>query len=269
MLEGKMNLSASPTWIDIHCHLDRLEGGSEAALNMARAAGVSKIITIGTEPEDLQTVIDLAVKYAPDVYCTIGVHPHEGVKYSDEVGKFLLENAPRPEVVAIGEIGLDYYYNQSPKEEQIDAFEKQLDIAKQLNLPVEIHTRDAEEETIRILKKYKGDVNGVIHCFTGTEWLAKEALDLGFNISISGVATFKNATALRDIVKNIIPLDRIHVETDSPFLAPVPMRGKSNTSAYMLHTAQVVADLKNVSMDVLCETTKQNALKLFKKINWN
>lgn len=256
-------------WIDIHCHLDRLEGGAEAALNQARAAGVAKIITIGTEPEDLQTVIDLAVKFAPDVYCTIGVHPHEGVKYSDQVGEFLIQNGSRSEVVAIGEIGLDYYYNQSPKTEQIEAFEKQLDIAKKLKLPVEIHTRDAEVETVQILKKYKGDVNGVIHCFTGTEWLAQECLDLGFNISISGVATFKNANSLRDIVKNIIPLDRIHVETDSPFLAPVPMRGRSNTSAYMLHTAQVVAELKNVSMDVLCEQTKKNALKLFKKINWN
>ncbi|MBC7753557.1 MAG: TatD family hydrolase [Moraxellaceae bacterium] len=269
MRESKNESSALPTWIDIHCHLDRLEGGSEAALNLARAAGVSKIITIGTEPEDLQTVIDLAVKYAPDVYCTIGVHPHEGVKYTDEVGEFLIKNAPRPEVVAIGEIGLDYYYDQSPRSEQIEAFEKQLDIAKKLNLPVEIHTRDAEEETIRILNKYKGDVRGVIHCFTGTEWLARKALDVGFNISISGVATFKNATALRDIVKNIIPLDRLHVETDSPFLAPVPMRGRPNTSAYMLHTAKVVAELKNVTMDILCEVTKQNALKLFKKINWN
>ncbi len=269
MLENKMSPATSGTWIDIHCHLDRLEGGSEAALYSAKSVGVSKIITIGTEPEDLQTVIDLAVKYAPDVYCTIGIHPHEGVKYTDQVGEFLRANGTRPEVVAIGEIGLDYYYNQSPKSEQIEAFEKQLDIACDLNLPVEIHTRDAEEETVRILSKYKGRVNGVIHCFTGTEWLAKQALDLGFNISISGVATFKNATALRDIIQNIIPLDRIHIETDSPFLAPVPMRGRSNTSAYMLHTAKVVAELKNISMDELCEVTKQNALKLFKKINWN
>lgn len=267
MRENSLNSKISQ-WIDIHCHLDRLEGGPEAALNLARAAGISKIITIGTEPEDLQTVIDLSVKYAPDVYCTIGVHPHEGVKYTDEIGKFLLANGNRPEVVAIGEIGLDYYYDQSPRPEQIEAFEKQLAIAEQLGLPVEIHTRDAEEDTIRILKKFEGRVHGVIHCFTGTDWLAHEALKLGFNISISGVVTFKNAQSLRDIVKNIIPLDRLHVETDAPFLAPVPVRGKSNTSAYMIHTAQVVADLKDVSLERLCDMTKQNALKLFKKINW-
>ncbi len=256
-------------WIDIHCHLDRLEGGPEAALKLAKSVGISKIITIGTEPEDLQTVIDLAQKFSPDVYCTIGVHPHEGVKYTDEVGQFLLTNGPRPEVVAIGEIGLDYYYTHSPRSEQIEAFEKQLEIAEKLDLPVEIHTRDAEEDTISILKKYQGRVKGVIHCFTGTDWLARQALDVGFNISISGVVTFKNAQSLRDIVKDIIPLDRLHVETDAPFLSPVPQRGKSNTSAYMIHTAQLVADLKGVSMDELASTTKQNALKLFKKINWN
>lgn len=262
-------MHADKSWIDIHCHLDRLEGGPEFALNLAKEAGVSKIITIGTEPEDLPVVISLAEKYAPDVYCTIGIHPHEGVKYTEEIGKFLMENGPRPEVVAIGEIGLDYYYDQSPRPEQLEAFEKQLDIAEKLSLPVEIHTRDAEEDTIKILKKYKGRVNGVIHCFTGTDWLAKKALDIGFNISISGVVTFKNAQSLRDIVKNVIPLDRLHVETDAPFLAPVPMRGKSNTSAYMIHTAQLVADLKNVSLDTLCEQTKHNALSLFKKIKWN
>lgn len=256
-------------WIDIHCHLDRLEGGSDTALALAREAGVTKIITIGTEPEDLPTVISLAQKYAPDVYCTIGVHPHEGVKYTDEIGKFLLENGSRPEVVAIGEIGLDYYYEQSPKAEQIEAFEKQLAIAEKLSLPVEIHTRDAEEDTIQILKKFKGRVNGVIHCFTGTDWLAKAALDLGFNISISGVVTFKNAQSLRDIVKHTVPLDRIHVETDAPFLAPVPMRGRSNTSAYMIHTAKLVAELKGISVEQLCEQTKHNALDLFKKIKWN
>jgi TatD DNase family protein len=263
-----MHVANAHGWIDIHCHLDRLEGGPEAALKLAREAGVSKIITIGTEPEDLQTVLDLAAQYAPDVYCTIGIHPHEGVKYSDEVGKFLLANAHRPEVLAIGEIGLDYYYNHSLKAEQIEAFEKQLDIAEKVGLPVEIHTRDAEEDTINILKKYKGRVNGLIHCFTGTEWLAKEALDLGFNISISGVVTFKSAESLRAIVKNIIPLDRIHVETDAPFLAPIPMRGRSNTSAYMVHTAQVVADLKGVTLETLQKATNENALKLFKKLTW-
>lgn len=253
-------------WIDVHCHLDRLEGGSELALKQAIDVGVSRIITIGTEPADLPIVIDLAEKFSPHVFCTIGVHPHDGVKYNDEVGEFLRKNASHPRVVAIGEIGLDYYYNQSPKEEQIYAFREQLKIAADTGLPVEIHTRDAEEDTIKILEEFKSQVKGIIHCFTGTGNLAQQALDLDYNISISGVVTFKNADDLRNTVKNIVPLDRLHVETDAPFLAPVPMRGKSNTSAYVVHTAQVVADLKNVSLQTLSEQTKKNAEKLFFKL---
>lgn len=253
-------------WIDVHCHLDRLEGGPEHALRIAREAGVTRVITIGTEPADLPIVIELSEKYAPDVFCTIGVHPHDGVKYNSEVGDFLRKNASHPRVVAIGEIGLDYYYNQSPKEEQILAFREQLQIAAEVGLPVEIHTRDAEEDTVKILKEYEGRVKGIIHCFTGTEYLAKEALNLGYNISISGVVTFKNADGLRTIVRDIVPIDRLHVETDAPFLAPIPMRGKSNTSAYVVHTAQVVADLKGVSLQTLSEQTKKNAEKLFFKL---
>lgn len=267
MLENKLDNNIE--WIDMHCHLDRLEGGAEHALKLAQENGVKKIITIGTEPEDLQIVLDLAKKFSPDVFCTIGIHPHEGVKYTDEIGQFLLKHGPDPEVVAIGEIGLDYYYDQSPRAEQIDAFEKQLEIAAHLNLPVEIHTRDAEEDTVRILKNMKGRVQGLIHCFTGSEWLAKECLDLGFNISISGVVTFKSAQSLRDIVQNVIPLDRLHVETDAPFLAPIPLRGRSNTSAYLIHTAKVVAGLKNMTEFELSQMTKTNAKKLFTKLIWN
>ncbi len=253
-------------WIDVHCHLDRLEGGPEVALKQAMDAGVNRIITIGTEPADLPTVIALAEKFAPHVFCTIGVHPHDGVKYSVEVGEFLRKNASHPRVVAIGEIGLDYYYNQSPKEEQLVAFREQMKIAAEVGLPVEIHTRDAEEDTIKILQEYEGQVKGIIHCFTGTSSLAEAALKLGYNISISGVVTFKSAESLRTTVRDIVPLDRLHVETDAPFLAPIPMRGKSNTSAYMVHTAQVVADLKNVSLQTLSEQTKKNAEKLFFKL---
>jgi len=253
-------------WIDVHCHLDHLDGGAEVALQMASVAGVKNVITIGTEPEDLPLVIQLAEKYAPSVFCTIGIHPHEGVKYSESIAQFLREKAQHPRVVAIGEIGLDYYYNQSPRDEQILAFREQLKIAEEVGLPVEIHTRDAEEDTISILKEFKGRVRGLIHCFTGTPWLAEQALDLGFHISISGVVTFKNAESLRNTVQNIIPLDRLHVETDAPFLAPVPHRGKTNTSAYVVHTAQVVADLKNVSLQTLSEQTKKNALALFTKL---
>jgi TatD DNase family protein len=215
----------------------------------------------------LPIVIELAEKYSPHVFCTIGIHPHDGVKYNSEVGDFLRKNASHPRVVAIGEIGLDYYYNQSPKPEQIYAFKEQLQIAADVGLPVEIHTRDAEEDTIQILEEFSGKIKGgIIHCFTGTDYLATEALRLGYNISISGVVTFKSAESLRNTVKNIVPLDRLHVETDAPFLAPIPMRGRTNTSAYVVHTAQVVADLKNVSLQELSEQTKKNAEKLFFKL---
>ncbi|WII71258.1 TatD family hydrolase [Bdellovibrio sp. 22V] len=254
-------------WIDIHAHLNMLEEGVEAAIANAKAVGVRKIITIGTEPGDHPVVLEIARKYYPDVYCTLGVHPHDGKVYTTEAGKFIEEHVKEPCVVAVGEIGLDYYYDQSPREQQQEAFREQLAIASRTNMPVEIHTRDAEEDTIAILKEFKGKVNGLIHCFTGTRWLAEQALDLGFNISISGVVTFKNADDLRSTVK-MLPLDRIHVETDSPFLAPIPMRGKKNTPAYVVHTAKFVADLKGISEEQLCEQTRLNALKMFPKIQW-
>lgn len=255
-------------WIDVHAHLDMMEEGVEAAIQNAKAAGVAKIVTIGTEPTDHQFVLDTAKKYYPDVYCTLGVHPHQGAIYTPEVGAFIEKHATEPYVIAIGEIGLDYYYNQSPKEDQIQAFRAQLDIAQRLGMPVEIHTRDAEEDTIAVLKDYKKSVKGIIHCFTGTRWLAEQALDLDFNISISGVVTFKNAEDLRNTVR-MIPLDRIHVETDAPFLTPVPLRGKKNTPAYVVHTAKFVAELKGVSEAELAQQTRENALKMFPKIRWD
>lgn len=252
-------------WIDVHAHLDMLEEGAEAAIQKALSAGVSNIITIGTEGPDHPVVLALAEKYAPHVYCTLGVHPHQGSQWTPEVKKFMLENLNNPRVLAVGEIGLDYYYNQSPKEDQLQTFEEQMEIAQEFNLPVEIHTRDAEEDTATMLKKFSGKVNGLLHCFTSSYELAKVALNCGFNISVSGVVTFKNASDLREAIKKI-PLDRLHVETDAPFLAPVPQRGKKNTPAFVVHTAQVVADLKGVSLEELQEITNTNALKMFSKL---
>jgi TatD DNase family protein len=259
--------TAAGQWIDLHCHLDMMEEGAEAAIEKAQAAGVKKVVTIGTEPADHNFVLEMAQKYYPNVFCTLGVHPHQGVEYTDAVGKFIEENVSRKEVIAVGEIGLDYYYNQSPQAEQKDAFRKQLDIAARTKMPVQIHTRDADADTVEILKEFNGRVKGIIHCFTGTQWLADQCLDMGYNISISGVVTFKNAQSLRDTVK-ALPLDRIHVETDAPFLAPVPMRGKKNTPAFVVHTAQFVAELKGISTEKLAEITLQNALKMFPKIVW-
>lgn len=256
------------SWIDVHTHLNMLEIPPEAALAQAAAEKVNHMITIGTCPDDLPVVLALAKKFSPKVACTLGVHPHEAQLYSAEIGRWIRENAVSPEVVAIGETGLDYYYNNAPKEVQIHAFREQMQMAQDLSLPVEIHTRDAEADTMQILKDFSGRGRGLLHCFTGTWELAKAGLDCGFNISISGVVTFKNADALRDVVKRV-PLDRLHVETDAPFLAPIPHRGKKNQPAWVVHTAEVVAKLKGVTLAELESATRQNAISLFPKFRLN
>lgn len=253
-------------WTDIHTHLNFLEVSPEEAIQEATKLGVNRFITIGTEPEDLPIVLELAEKHDPQVFCTLGIHPHEGKVYDDKVEAYLMKNLAHPRVVAVGEIGLDYYYDNSPREEQIEAFERQMELAEKFSLPVEIHTRDAEDDTIEILNKFKGRVKGVIHCFTGTQKLATAALDCGYNISFSGIVTFKSAGDLRDVCLNT-PLDRMHVETDAPFLAPVPMRGKKNRPEFMLWTAQFVADLKSVELTDFCAQMKSNAESLFPKLN--
>jgi TatD DNase family protein len=251
-------------WIDTHTHFAMLEGSPDDALKFAQDNGVYRFINIGTTPSDHEPVLAFAQKHYPTVMCTLGIHPHDAKLYNDSVENSIRQNAQLKEVIAIGEIGLDYYYMNSTKEEQIYAFEKQLQIAADLRMPVEIHTRDAEEDTIKILKKYEGQVKGLLHCFTGTQWLADEALKIGFNISISGVVTFKKAEALQAVVKTL-PLDRIHVETDAPFLAPMPHRGKKNTPAYVIHTAEFVARLKGVSLQELSSQILLNTQKLFPK----
>lgn len=253
-------------WIDVHVHLDKLENSVSEVLQLAKANGVEQVITIGTEPADHPVVLQLAEQHYPQVYCTLGVHPHEGSIYDAKTGEFIEQNLHHPWVLAVGEIGLDFYYNHSNREQQMAAFRAQMDIAARHQMPVEIHTRDAEPETVEILKEYQGRVKGLIHCFTGTQWLADECLALGYNISISGVVTFKNAQSLRDTVKTI-PLDRIHVETDAPFLAPVPMRGQKNTPAFVIHTAKVVAELKGVTEDQLKQATRENLRRLMPKFH--
>lgn len=253
--------------IDIHAHFDMLETTHDETIRLAQEAGVNRMITIGTEPSDHQIVLDIAKKYFPVVACTLGVHPHHGVVWTEAIGDFLNQNLPLPYVVAVGEIGLDYYYNQSPREEQMLAFRRQLEISISHQLPVQIHTRDAEEDTVNILKSFAGQVRGVVHCFTGSPWLAQQCLDLGLNISFSGIVTFKNATELQQTCKNV-PLDRLHVETDSPFLAPVPLRGRKNTPAYVTHTADFVAALHGISREELDLRTNENARHLFSKLKW-
>lgn len=252
-------------WTDVHTHLNFLEITPEEAIRQGQEKGVNRFITIGTEPDDLPVVLDLAHRFAPHVFCTLGIHPHEGKVYDDSVKDFLEKNLGDPRVVAVGEIGLDYYYGHSTRDEQILAFREQMMLAEKFRLPVEIHTRDAEDDTIEILKEFNGRVKGIIHCFTGSQNLADEALACGYNISFSGVVTFKNATELRDTCKSV-PLDRMHVETDAPFLAPVPLRGKKNQPDFMLWTAQCVAELKGVEISDFCAQMKSNAERMFPKL---
>ncbi len=251
-------------FIDTHTHLGMLD--SEVLEVMARAEkeNILQFVNIGTNHEDHPIVLATAKKFYPKVFCTLGVHPHDAKEY--HLAKdFLIKNLSHKEVIAVGEIGLDYYYKNSTAEEQKKAFIEQIEISISANLPIEIHTRDAEEDTIEILKQFKGHVKGLIHCFTGTQWLADQALDLGFNLSISGVVTFKSAEALRDVVQNT-PLDRLHIETDAPFLAPIPHRGKKNEPAFMIETAKKVADLKKVSLEDLAKQVQKNTEKLFHKL---
>ncbi|NCN42223.1 TatD family hydrolase [bacterium] len=254
-------------FFDVHTHINMIKSPEDEVVAAAKAAGVEKVINIGTGPDDFQTVLKLAEKFYPFVVCTLGVHPHEGSVWDQSVQDFIKKEASQnTKVVAVGEIGLDYYYNNSPKKEQLEAFDQQMALAQELGLPVEIHTRDAEDDTKDILKSYQGKVRGLLHCFTGTWDLAKSALDCGFDISVSGVVTFKKAEELRETVSKI-PLDRIHVETDAPFLAPMPHRGQENQPAFVQHTALKVAELLGVSLKVLSEKTQTNALDLFPRMN--
>ena len=252
-------------WIDTHCHIDKLQSSPEEVLESAKKAGVSYMITIGTEPEDWHKVLSLSEKHHPFIYGSLGMHPHTAQNFDDSCEKFLIKNLPSKAIAAFGEIGLDYYYNNSSKEIQKEVFDKQLDLAGRLKLPVQIHTREAEEDSLFFLKKHQSQVRGLLHCFTGSYRLAKKALDYGFNISFSGILTFKNAESLRETCKKI-PLDRIHIETDSPFLAPVPYRGRENQPSYVSLVAGCVAEIHQVDLQTLSDQLKNNTYSLFTKI---
>lgn len=255
------------SWIDLHTHINMIKRDPVQVIAQAKSQGVERMVLIGTDPEDIFVVSKLAQENFPIVSCTVGIHPHDSSKYSDEVENNLSALVARPEVIGIGEIGLDYHYDHSPRDVQRTVFRRQMDIAAKQNVAVEIHTRDAEEDTLVVLKEYAGKVRGLLHCFTGTKWLAHEALKLGWDISISGVCTFKNSEELRQTIKTL-PLDRIHIETDAPFMTPVPHRGKENEPALLIHTAKFVTDLFGVSEEKLAAQLKANAKRLFPKLQW-
>jgi TatD DNase family protein len=255
--------------IDTHTHLDdpRYNDDREAMIARAREAGVEAFITIGCDRSTSQAAVALAERHS-FVYASIGVHPHEVKHISDGWYYDFRRLAQNKNVVAYGEIGLDYHYNHSSPKEQRERFREQLQLARELKLPVIIHTREAQEDTINIMKEEKAsDVGGVFHCFSGDAWLAKDALDLGFYLSFSGILTFQNATMLREIAKNT-PLDRVLIETDCPYLTPVPYRGKRNEPAYVTFVArqlaEIHADRPDLSIDQIGRITSENAKRLFK-----
>jgi TatD DNase family protein len=254
--------------VDSHCHLDFPEFAPEldAVMARARAAGVATCVSIGTTLAKFPQVRAVAERF-DDVWCSVGVHPHEAKVELLENPAPLLEAAKHPKVVGIGESGLDYYYEHSPREAQRANFRTHIAAARQSGLPLIVHTRDADDETIDILREEmpSGPFAGLIHCFTGTQKLADAAVELGFCVSVSGIATFKNSQPLRDIIRTV-PLERLLVETDAPFLAPVPHRGKRNEPAFVANTAAMLADLKGVTKEVLADATTANFFRLFTKV---
>lgn len=255
-------------YIETHCHLDYLkELPLEEILVKIQEAGISKIVTIGVDPGNLDKVRELAHTY-PQIYYSQGIHPHDAKDATDvEYGK-ICERAKDPKMIAVGEIGLDYHYNNSPQDAQKLAFEKQLQIACDSDLPVIIHTRDADEDTKAILRNFSSKLKrkGVIHSFTSTKDLAEFVLSEGFYIGFNGIITFKKAENVQEVVK-ITPNERILFETDSPFLTPVPHRGKENAPYYLPFVAAKVAELKNTNVEELKAIVLANTYKCFPKLS--
>ena len=255
-------------FVDSHCHLnfDKLYHDIDNVIDRAKVAGVNKILCIATNKSNFLSVIDIANSY-DNIWCTIGIHPHsvsdDKVELNDIIN--LLEE---PKVVGIGETGLDYHYNLSPKDLQIESFKMHCEIAKISNLPLVIHNRLSEIDILNILtdeKRKNPDLKGVIHCFSSNLDFATKCIDLGFLISFSGIITFKNASELRTTVENI-PLDKVLIETDAPYLAPVPYRGKTNEPSYVIETAKQLSNIHSISIEEVANVTTDNFHRLFNRI---
>ncbi|MEM7169447.1 MAG: TatD family hydrolase [Pseudomonadota bacterium] len=258
----------SPLLVDSHCHLDYLEKENDLDEIVGRAerAGVGTMVTICTKLSEFERIKGIAQSY-DRVFCSVGVHPHEAAEEGQETSDRLIELTRHDKVVGIGETGLDYYYEHSPRQAQRISFLAHIDAARQTGLPLIVHSRDAEDDSLSILQSEheKAPFPAVIHCFTGSAQLARACLDMGFSISLAGVVTFKSAQALRDVALEI-PSDRLLVETDSPYLAPVPKRGKTNEPANVIHTAQFLAELRGVPLEDLAGQTSDNFFNLFSKV---
>ena len=253
--------------IDSHCHLN-YEGLVERqgqVLENARDHGVAGFLNISTRQREWGDIVAVAER-EPDVWASVGVHPHEADAHPDLGAAALVEAADHPRVIAIGECGLDYYYDKSDRAAQRERFEAHIEAARQSGLPLVVHTRDAEDDTAEILERAVKEqkVTGVLHCFTGSAELARKGLDLGLYVSLSGIVTFKNAQGLQAIAK-WLPADQMLVETDSPFLAPVPHRGQKCEPAFVADTAAFVAELRGEPLEQLAHATTANFFKLFNK----
>ena len=253
--------------IDSHCHLEYkgLVEDQVGVLERARSAGVTGFLNISTRQREWVQVIATAAR-EEGVWASVGIHPHEADEHADLGQTILLEAAAHPKVIGIGETGLDYYYEQSSRETQQALFRTHIEVARSTGLPLIVHTRDAEDDTARILTEEmeKGPFPALIHCFTASAGFARTVLDLGLTISLSGIVTFKNAKDLQAIAAEL-PEDRLLVETDAPFLAPIPHRGQACEPAFTADTARFVAGLRNVSLEHLAEATSRNFLALFSK----
>lgn len=249
---------------DSHAHLtdERLQKDVEAVLARAKAAGVETIINVGCDLPSARLAVAQAARYTC-VYAAVGIHPHDAKDAGEDTWEELRRLALQPKVVAIGEMGFDFYYNHSPRKVQEEVFRRQVNLARELNLPVIIHDREAHTETFTVLSEEKAaEVGGVMHCFSGDLNFAKKCLDLGFYLSFAGPITFKNAGALPEVAR-MVPLDRLLVETDAPYLAPVPYRGKRNEPAFVKEVAQKVAELRGLEFADLVRAVSENARALF------
>jgi TatD DNase family protein len=255
--------------VDTHCHLDPkyFPAGPDEVLERARAAGVGGfvVIGVGNDLAPARAAVALARRIPERAGAAVGVHPHDAITLDDAVYAELAALAREPEVVAVGEIGLDFHYDHSPRDVQRATFARLVGLAREVNKPLVIHTRNAPADTLDVLiAEGARDVGGVIHCFSEDRPFAERALDLGFYVSFSGIVTFKTSVAIQEVAR-WAPADRILVETDSPYLAPIPKRGKPNEPAYVVHTARRVAELRGVALEALAEVTTANAERAFRR----
>ena len=255
---------------DSHCHIDggQFDADRDEIVQRANDAGVKWMLTVGTgnlHDGEIERAVKCAEKYE-NVFAAVGVHPHDARTYDDAAESKLIDLTKSEKVVAWGEIGLDYYYDHSPREVQVDVFRRQIRTAQSLDLPIIIHSRDADDETVEILTEecsHEDFRGGIMHCFGGTAQMAHDLMKIGFLISFAGNVTFKKAENLRDAAK-VIPLEKLLIETDCPFLAPVPNRGKRNEPAFVVHTAQFLADFYDIEVEKLADQTTRNFLDFFK-----